>query len=345
MSTAPPRTIPKSLILVLATLACFMVILDTTIVNVAIEDIRKNLGASLSGLQWVIDGYGLTFAAFLLSAGALADRVGPRRAFTWGLILFSLASLACGLAPNLTTLVIARGAQGAGAALLIPTSLSLISRTFTERSERAQALAIWGGIGGGLAMVAGPLFGGILTQALGWRSVFLINVPVGVVTLALMSRIGRDEISSEKRGIDLGGQLLAILSLSAATFFFIEGPSIGWGSPSTLVAGVLALVGGFAFLTVERRSQEPMLPLILFRIRDFSLASATGFALNFAFYGQLFFLNVYLQKGLGLSPAEAGLRFLPETAGALLFATVVNRAFRKVPPRNIVIVGTAISAV
>ncbi|RYG42428.1 MFS transporter, partial [bacterium] len=192
MSSNPAPPIPKSLILVLATLACFMVILDTTIVNVAIESIRKNLGASLSGLQWVVDGYGLTFAAFLLSAGALADRVGPRRAFTWGLILFSLASLACGLAANLTTLVIARGAQGAGAALLIPTSLSLISRTFTERSERAQALAIWGGIGGGLAMVAGPLFGGILTEGLGWRSVFLINDPVGVVGLFLMKRIGRD---------------------------------------------------------------------------------------------------------------------------------------------------------
>ncbi|RYG46423.1 MFS transporter, partial [bacterium] len=135
-----------------------------------------------------------------------------------------------------------------------------------------------------------------------------------------------------------------VLALSAVTFFFIEGPSIGWAAPATLVAGVLALIGGAGFLMVEGRSSEPMLPLVLFRIRDFSLTSATGFALNFAFYGQLFFLNVYLQKGLGLNAAQAGLRFLPETAGALLFATLVNRRFRHVPPRNIVIVGTTISA-
>ena len=155
--TSPTAPVPKGLILAIATLACFMVILDATIVNVAIESIRESLGATLSGLQWVVDGYGLTFAAFLLSAGALADRLGPRRAFAGGLALFSLASLACGLAPNLNLLVVARAVQGIGAALLIPTSLALISHTFTERSERAQALAIWGGIGSGTSSAFKPL--------------------------------------------------------------------------------------------------------------------------------------------------------------------------------------------
>lgn len=344
MSKVDSAPVSKSLVLLLASTACFMVILDTTIVNVATNSIRTNFAATLSGLQWVVDGYTLTFAALLLSAGALSDRVGPRRAFGLGLAVFSAASLACGLATGLAPLTIARGVQGAGAALLIPSSLALISRTFTEKIERNRALFIWGGVGGGLAMVAGPLFGGLLTSAFGWRSVFLINVPVGVAGLLLMRRLGADSASKSTRSLDLPGQALAIAALSALTFLFIEGPSLGWGSVPALGAAAVALVTGIGFLIVESRTAEPMLPLNLFGIRDFSLASGVGFGLNFAFYGQMFFLNVYLQQGLHMPPAAAGMRFLPETAGGILLATTATRMASKIAPRNFVILGTALSA-
>lgn len=339
------RNPSNSLVLLLASTACFMVILDTTIVNVAVGSIRAHLDATLSGMQWVVDAYALTFAALLLSAGALADRIGPRRAFGWGLAVFSAASLACGLATNLATLILARGIQGGGAALLIPTSLSLISQTFTQPHERARALAVYGGVGGGLAMVAGPLFGGLLTDGLGWRSIFLINVPIGIASLYIAKRMGADERSNASRSIDLPGQAFAIASLAATTYFFIEGPSTGWTQPANLVAANIAVIGALAFLANEARVDEPMLPLGLFRGREFSLSTMAGFMLNFAFYGQFFFLNVYLQQYLHLNPAQAGMRFLPETLGGIAFAFTGGRLAHKIAPRTIVIFGMALSAI
>ncbi len=339
------QTPSKSLVLLLASTACFMVILDTTIVNVAVGSIRAHLGATLSGMQWVVDAYALTFASLLLSAGAFADRVGSRRTFGWGLALFGAASLACGLSTNLATLIVARGIQGAGAALLIPTSLSLISQNFPKPHERARALAVYGGVGGGLAMVAGPLFGGILTDAFGWRSIFLINVPIGLVSILVAKRMGRDGFPSAGRGLDLPGQALAIIALAAATYFFIEGPSAGWTTPANLLAGAVAIIGGAAFVSNESRTEEPMLPLGLFKGREFSLSTLAGFMLNFAFYGQFFFLNVYLQQYLHLSPAQAGLRFLPETLGGISFAMLGGRLAHKIAPRTIVIFGMGLSAI
>jgi DHA2 family methylenomycin A resistance protein-like MFS transporter len=335
----------KSITLFVASLACFMVILDTTVVNVAIHGIRESFAASLSGLQWVIDGYALSFACALLSAGAVADRMGPRLAVAIGMSIFLVTSLLCGLAPSLAMLIAARVAQGFGAALLIPSSLALISRTFTIPRERTKALSIWGGIGGGVAMTAGPVVGGLLTGYLGWRSVFLINVPVGILSLALLRFVPADVNSSAKRGLDLLGQATAMVALAAVTYLFIEGPSQGWQSASAVVSGTIALVSGAAFFVIEKKGSDPMLPLDFFKSREFSLTTAIGFALNFAFYGQLFFLNVFLQEQTGLTPQATGLRFLPQAITGVMFAFLVGQNPHRISSAKAVAFGTASGAI
>jgi DHA2 family methylenomycin A resistance protein-like MFS transporter len=335
----------KSATLFVASLACFMVILDTTVVNVAINGIRESLHASLSGLQWVIDGYALSFASLLLSAGALSDRFGPKRVFTVGLVVFGLTSLWCGLAPDLSGLVTARVIQGLGAALLIPSSLAIVSRTFTIPVERARALSVWGGIGGGSAMTAGPILGGLLTGYLGWRSVFLINVPVGILALAMAKHIAAEEPNARRRGLDLPGQITAVVSLAALTYLFIEGPNLGWTSEPAVISGFIAAAFGMAFFAFERQGNDPMLPLELFRNRDFSLSTGIGFALNFAFYGQLFFLNVFWQQQSHLSPQMAGLRFLPQAIAGVTFAFTAGRIAHRLRPAVALWFGTMCAAI
>ncbi len=334
----------KTVTLLVASVACFMVILDTTVVNVAVDGIRTGLHAQLSGLQWVIDGYTLSFAALLLSAGAITDRIGPSRTLAFGLVIFTIASLFCGLAPSLEVLVAARVAQGIGAALLIPSSLGLISRTFTEHHERARALSIWGGIGGGTAITAGPVIGGFLISAFGWSSVFLINIPVGLLAIFLILKVvPKIEGPEEKRSLDLPGQISAVLALASATYFFIEGPHAGWTNPISLAALATMIVAGGAFLFIEGRTKEPMMPLGMFKSRALSAATGAGFALNFAFYGQLFFLNLYLQEHLKLSPSITGLHFLPQSLAGVTFALSIGRLSRVISPALAVAIGTGSS--
>jgi len=335
----------RTVSLLVASVACFMVILDTTVVNVAVDGIRTGLHAQLSGLQWVIDGYTLSFAALLLSAGAITDRIGPTRTLTVGLVIFTVASLFCGLAPSLEVLVTARIVQGIGAALLIPSSLALISRTFTEQHERAKALSIWGGIGGGTAITTGPVIGGLLIGAFGWGSVFLINVPVGLLALFLILKVvPKMEGPEEKRSLDLPGQISAVVALASATYFFIEGPHAGWGSPIALTSFVVMIVAAVAFLRIEKRTPEPMMPLEMFKSRALSAATAVGFTLNFAFYAQLFFLNLFLQEHLHYSPGQTGLHFLPQSIAGMTFALSIGRLSRKIPPATAIVLGTASSA-
>jgi DHA2 family methylenomycin A resistance protein-like MFS transporter len=334
----------KSITLFVASVACFMVILDTTVANVAIHGIHDSLKASLSGLQWVIDGYALSFACALLSAGAVADRIGPRISVGLGMAVFAVTSLMCGLAPNLTVLVVSRIAQGFGAALLIPSSLALISRAFTAPAERAKALSIWGGIGGGVAMTAGPVVGGLLTGCLGWRSVFLINVPVGIAALFLLRLVPADIQSASKRGLDLLGQAAAVMALASVTYLFIEGPSLGWTSPSSLISAAVALISSIAFYLIERSGTDPMLPLEFFKNREFSVSTAIGFGLNFAFYGQLFFLNVYLQEQRGLSPQATGLHFLPQAVAGVSFAFLAGQLAHRFPASRALTLGMFLGA-
>ena len=329
----------KRTVLAAATVASFMMFLDTTVVNVALSDIRAGLRADLSGLQWVVDGYTLALAGLLLGAGAVSDRSGARRTFLAGLGLFTLASLLCGIAGDLTLLIAARAVQGVGGALILPTSLSLISQAYPGAKERSGALAIWGAVGGGVALAAGPVLGGLLTGAFGWRSVFLINVPVGALVFGLAARIRAEGATARDRPMDWGGQVTGLLALGALTVLFIEGPSLGWNSPVAVAAGLIGLVAGAAFLRTEARVAAPMLPLRLFRVREFSVSTVVGFAINFAFYGQLFFMSLYLQNRLGLSPTATGWRFVPETLAAPLFTTFVTRFLPNLSPQRALLLG------
>jgi DHA2 family methylenomycin A resistance protein-like MFS transporter len=285
-----------------------VIVLDTTVVNVALAAIGDDLDAGIGGLQWVVDGYVVVFAALLLSCGSLSDRLGATRAFAGGLVGFTAASVACGAAPTLGALLAARIVQGGAAALVLPASLALVRQLFHEPAERARAIAAWAA-GGGVAIAAGPVVGGLLTGGIGWRAIFFVNVPVGVVALLLLARAPRS--AGRRARFDLPGQLAAVLAVGGIALGVIE------REPLVLVLAGLAAA---AFVAIERRVEAPMLPLDLFRSPVVSATTATGLVLNFAFYGQLFVLGLFFQRVLGHSPAVAGLMFLPLTG----LVTVMN---------------------
>ena len=294
-----------------ASLGFFLVVLDTTIVNVALPAIGEDLDADLSELQWVVDAYVVVFAGLLLSSGALSDRIGAVRCYSLGMAAFAAASLACAAAPSLEILLAARVAQGAAAALLLPSSLSLIRGAYPEAGERARAIGIWAAIGGG-ALAAGPVLGGILTDGIDWRAIFVINLPFAIAAVWLTA--GAPRVRRRPDPLDVPGQLAAIVAVVALTFAVIEGGHEGFGSAPALAAAVLAAVAAVAFVAIERHSSHPAVPFELFRSRVLSSAVAIGLIFNFAFYGQVFVLSLFFQQVLGQSPFEAGLMFLPLTA-------------------------------
>ncbi|HEY4453553.1 MAG TPA: MFS transporter [Pseudonocardiaceae bacterium] len=297
--------------LVAMCLAYFMVILDNTIVNVALPALHHDLGASVTGLQWVVDGYLVMLAAGLLTGGALADRFGARLVFQVGLGVFVLASLGCGLAPNTTVLVIARLVQGVGAALSVPASLALLRVAFPDSSARARAIGIWGGIAG-LAAATGPILGGVLVSAVSWRLVFFVNVPIGVAAMWLTAV--RVPVAQGRPGrLDPAAQVIGVLALAALAFALIEGGHDGLTGP-VLGAAALFVVAAVAFVLVERRVVEPMVPLRLFRHPGFSGGSVVGLLINLGFYGELFVLNLYFQQVLHFSALLAGVALLPQMA-------------------------------
>jgi DHA2 family methylenomycin A resistance protein-like MFS transporter len=303
--------------LVAVCLGYFMIILDATIVNAALPALRTDLHAGPTGQRWVVDGYLLMLAALLLSGGALADRFGARRVGQLGLGLFVVASVACGLAPDLATLVAARVVQGMGAAVAVPASLALLRAAFPEQADRARAFGVWGGIAG-VAAAAGPILGGLLVSAASWRLVFLVNLPIGLVGLALTARYVPAPRPSP-RGLDLTAQLLAVLALAGLTVALIEGRWVAGAG------AVLFLVATPAFLLVERRADDPMLPLTMFRDAAFAGGTAIGLLLNFGFYGELLVLNLYLQQGLGYSALLAGLALLPQMGVVALGSALSGR--------------------
>ena len=308
-----PRLNPSLAWITIATSLGFAVVqLDVTIVNVALPHLAVALASPLSGLQWVVDAYTLAFAVLLLSAGTLGDRYGAKRAYLIGFVVFALASAACGAAFSVDQLIAARAVQGLGAALLVPPSLALLNHACAhDRKLRARMVGMWTAIGG-VSIAAGPVIGGLLLESLGWRSIFLANLPLCALAIGLVLRM--HETPRTPRPLDLRGQMLAVLALTGLTGAVIEAGSLGWGHPLVLGGFALAAAAGAAFVTVEARVAQPMLPLRFFRLPNFSAAVLFGVAVNLTYYGLIFVLSLYLQHVKHYGAAQTGLAFLPLTA-------------------------------
>jgi MFS transporter, DHA2 family, methylenomycin A resistance protein len=303
--------------------------LDVTIVNTALSSIGSSLGGGVSELQWVVSSYTIALAAVILTAGALGDRLGAKRVCMAGFALFTAASVACALAPGAVSLIAARGLQGLGAAILVPNSLALLNHSYPEERERGRAVGIWAA-GASLALTAGPLIGGALIALVGWRSIFLVNLPIGLTGLWLTWRYADETTRSSARELDLLGQATGICALGCLAGAMIEGGARGWISPL-----VLGGFGGFAglaalFLWQERRAPQPMLPLSLFGRKMFALTSVVGLLVNVSIYGLIFVLSLYFQQVNGLSALATGLAFLPMMGAvftANLFAARATERF------------------
>jgi MFS transporter, DHA2 family, methylenomycin A resistance protein len=286
--------------------------LDVTIVNVALPHIATNLSVHVAGLQWVVDAYTLPFAVLMLSAGVLGDRFGSRRAFLAGLAIFGAASLACGLAPNVATLIAARAAQGVAAALLIPSSLALLNQAAaSDHSLRVRSVGLWTAAGS-VAIAAGPVAGGLLIAGMGWRSIFLVNLPLCAIGFWLTVRaVPSDLHAHATHHLDPFGQALAIVALTGLTCAVIEFRPLGWSHPLVIAGSALAILAGSGFYFAETKSSEPMLPLGLFHLPNFSPAVVFGTIMNLTFYGMIFVLSLYLQQARGYSAVGTGLAYLP----------------------------------
>ena len=330
----------RLLVLAICCMSLLIVGLDTTIVNVALPSIHRELRASVSGLQWTIDAYTLVLASLLMLAGSTADRVGRRRVFQLGLAVFSLGSLLCGLAPSLGTLIAARVLQAVGGSMLNPVAMSIIRNVFEDPRERAQAIGMWGAVFG-LSMALGPVVGGALVDAFSWRAVFFVNVPIGLAGMLLANLYVPESRAESRRRLDPAGQLLVILGLAALTYAIIDGPHAGWTSPRTLGVFALAVVSLAALIPYELRRDQPLLEVRFFRSAPFSGASAIA-VLTFAGVGGFLFLNtLYLQDVRGLSPLDAGLYLLPMAAMILICAPISGRIVGSRGPRVPMLIGAA----
>ena len=306
-------------------LATFMTYLDNNVTNVAIPTIQHSLHLSVSGLEWVVSSYLLTLAGLLLVGGRLADVYGQRRLFLVGMVVFTLSSLAAGLAGSGGVLIASRAVQGVGAALLMPPTLAIIMATFTNIRERNTAIGIWAAVSA-LALALGPVVGGLISQHLHWGWIFLINVPLGVITFAVaVFYVDESRAGSAVRRLDLPGLVTSALSLFALTYALIEGGVSGWTAPLILGAFAVAAVAAAAFLAIEARTANPMVELSMFRSREFSGGSGTMMIWAFGILGIYFFTSLYLQQTLGFSPVKAGLAFVPMALCVAVFASIAPR--------------------
>jgi len=325
--------------LLLVSIATFMLLLDITIVNVALPDIQRDLDASLSSLQWVVDAYSLTLAAILLTAGSLGDRLGRRRVFSIGFAVFTFASFLCGISGDPTLLNLARGLQGVGGAAMFATSLALIGQEFHGR-DRAMAFGVWGAVIGG-AVAIGPLVGGLVTEHLGWEWIFFINVPIGLIAIALTELRLENVAAQDARRIDIPGLVTFSLALFLLIFGLIRGNPEGWGSAQILACLIGAVILLSAFVLIQHRSSHPMLDLSLFRKPAFNGVSAVAFGLSASMFALFLYLTIYIQGVLGYSPLEAGLRFLPLTLLSFVVAPISGNLSNRVPVRILMGVGLA----
>jgi EmrB/QacA subfamily drug resistance transporter len=327
--------------LITVSIATFMLLLDVTIVNVALPSIQDDLGSSLTDLQWVVDSYVLALAALTLTAGSLADRLGRKLVFTAGVAAFTAASLLAGFASDTLTLDLARGLQGIGGAAMFGTVLALIAQEFAP-SERKTALGIWGAVVG-VGVAVGPLVGGVLVDSLGWESIFFVNVPVGALTIGLAIAKLREARDPSPGRLDWAGFVTFSSALFLLVFAVLRGNDAGWSSAEivgSLAAGV-ALAAAFA--AIELRSQSPMLDVRLFRVPAFTGAALAAFAVAASAFSMLLFIVLYLQNALGYSPLQAGLRLLPITAMAFVFSPLAARLSERVPLRALIGGGLALA--
>ncbi len=313
----------KVIVLFTMCFALAMAMLDNTVVNVALPTISRELGAGVSELQWIVDGYVLVFASLLLTGGIAGDRYGRKKIFMAGLAIFTLASALCGLSQSTTQLIAARAFQGVGAALLMPGTLSIITVTFPPH-ERAKAIGLWAGMSG-LALALGPTVGGLMVEHLGWESVFFLNVPIGIIALLTASRTVRESVSEVTRELDIPGLLLGSGALFCATYALIEANEKGWSDPLIVSMLVASAVLAVAFLLFERQSPKAMLPLRFFRIPAFSAGATVAFSVSFGMFATFFFMSLYMQLIRGYSAFQAGVRFLPMTVMIIIVAPNAGR--------------------
>lgn len=318
-------------LLAATSISYIIVVLDTSIVNVALAPLAVSLNSSISGLQWVVSAYTVTFASLLLSGGALGDRLGAKNIYLAGLLLFAIASAGCGWSSTLASLVISRILQGVGAAMLVPSSLVLINREFSQPHQRAHAIGVWASCGG-IAMAAGPLFGGVLIQLFGWRSIFLVNVPIAIIGVVLALRIPSGQKTANQRSMDFAGQLLAIVALATSIAVLIEGVHRGWRDP--LIGGgvIVAVIAWGLFIITERTLKQPMLPIKLFRVAQFSSSVTVSLISGLVFYGLFFLLGLYFQTVRGWSSLNSGLAFLPLTVLVTLGSFSAGKLNRRFGP-------------
>jgi DHA2 family methylenomycin A resistance protein-like MFS transporter len=333
--------------LLCATSFGFVVVqLDVTIVNVALPQIGSHLHAGVAGLQWVVDAYTLSFAALLISAGVIGDRFGSRRAYLAGFAIFTVASVICGLAPSIGVLIAARALQGAGAALLVPTSLAILTHSSAENPAlRARMVGLWTAAGG-VSIAAGPLAGGLLLASFGWRSIFLVNIFLCCTAILLVLRfIPSDSQNAKSQRLDPLGQALAIVALAGLVGAVIESGRTGPAHATVIAGAILGVIAMAAFLYVESRTESPMLPLQFFRLPGFSAAVAFGIIVNLTYYGAIFVISLYLQQSRGYSALRTGIAFLPLTATFIVSNIICGwLTARTGPPAPMIlgaIVGTA----
>jgi EmrB/QacA subfamily drug resistance transporter len=335
---AQPSRRRRQVILAICCMSILLVGLDNTIVNVALPSIGRALHTSVSGLQWTVAAYTLVLASLLMLSGSMADKLGRRRVFAAGLVLFTLGSLLCSLAPTLGWLIAFRMLQAVGGSMLNPVAMSVIRNVFTDARERAQAIGFWGATVG-LSLALGPVVGGTLVQAVGWRSIFWINVPVGLIALALTILLIPESRAARARRVDPIGQMLVIALLASLTYAIIEGPTAGWSSGQSILLFAISAVSLAALIAYESLRVEPLLELRFFRSAPFSGASAIA-VLAFAALGGFLFLNtLYLQEVRHLSPLRAGLYTLPIAAMTLLLSPVSGRLVGSRGPRTSLLVG------
>ena len=341
--TSHPTRAPSFALVVLATCMAFVVgQLDVTIVNVALPAMARELGAGVDGLQWVVDAYAVAFAAFMLSAGALGDRFGARRAFQWGMAIFALASIGCGLAPTAGMLDAARAVQGFGAAVMLPNSLALLNHALAhDATARARGIGYWTAAGS-ISIALGPVLGGLLVAGVGWPAIFWVNVPLCAAGLWLVRRLDETPTGRDRPPLDIAGQLLATLLLAALIATLIESRARGLADPLVWGGAIATLVLGAALVLVERRAAAPVIATDLFALRDFRGAVFFGTVVNGTYYGAIFVIALFLQTARHYTPIQAGLAFLPLTAGFFLSNVMSGRAVSRFGTRKPMIVGALV---
>jgi EmrB/QacA subfamily drug resistance transporter len=324
--------------------ALFMIMLDNTVVNVALPSIQDDLGASLSGLEWTVNAYTLSFAVLLVTGGRLGDIFGRRRMFLFGVVVFAISSAAIGLAPSQHWLVAGRAVQGIGAAFMMPGTLSIISNTFPPH-ERGRAIGTWAGVSA-LALALGPVVGGALAEHVSWRAIFFLNLPVAAGAVAVTLFATRESYDrTVSKAVDYAGIAAISIGLTSLVLALVEGNSWGWGSPGILALFGTAALGLMAFVWVELHGRSPMIEFEYFRSRSFLGANAVAFIVSFAMLAMFFFMALYMQNILGYSPLEAGIRFLPSTVVIIFVAPIAGRLADRIGPRPLMAAGLALAAV